>query len=156
MPNSEIRALYRYLSDLNFDQFKTSFKEGGLLYDYFSEARYTGESLLDLALRRLDFFASLRIAGPWATLTDILKFSPSLEMTQLLIKKGADIHSVDEDGRNLLFFAKSIDIAKFLIEQGLDVNHRDYNDDTPIKFLIKGNHKSCRVAKFLEDLEDGI
>ncbi len=53
----------------------------------------------------------------------------------LLIKSGLDIHSLDNNGRTLLFNPLLADIYILLIEAGCDINHRDHNGQTAFDFL---------------------
>ena len=56
-----------------------------------------------------------------------LLFDPGLTLdeAQELIKNGADIHQVDQQGQNLLCYTKDIKIFKFLIEKGIDLDKAD-------------------------------
>lgn len=62
-------------------------------------------------------------------------FSVTPEVMTLLIESGLDIHSLDNNGRTLLFNPLLADIYVLLIEAGCDLNHRDHNDQTGFDFL---------------------
>lgn len=53
----------------------------------------------------------------------------------LLIGSGLDIHSLNNNGRTLLFTPLLADIYILLIEAGCDINHRDHNGQTAFDFL---------------------
>lgn len=58
---------------------------------------------------------------------------PHLKKVQMLVRYGADIHTVDNCGKPLLWSALAVrahDVAKWLIEQGVDVHHMDKNGGT--------------------------
>ena len=57
----------------------------------------------------------------------------SLEKVQMLVRYGADIHTVDNCGKSLLWSALAVrahDVAKWLIEQGVDVHRMNKNGGT--------------------------
>lgn len=62
-------------------------------------------------------------------------FSVTPEVMTLLIESGLDIHSLDNNGRTLLFTPLLADIYILLIEAGCDINHRDHNGQTAFDFL---------------------
>ncbi|EAB1940367.1 hypothetical protein JXW80_000035 [Salmonella enterica] len=62
-------------------------------------------------------------------------FSVTPEVMTLLIESGLDIHSLDNNGRTLLFNPLFADIYILLIEAGCDINHRDHNGQTAFDFL---------------------
>lgn len=62
-------------------------------------------------------------------------FSVTPEVMTLLIESGLDIHSLDNNGRTLLFKPLLADIYILLIEAGCDINHRDHNGQTAFDFL---------------------
>lgn len=57
------------------------------------------------------------------------------DVMTLLIGSGLDIHSLDNNGRTLLFTPLLADIYILLIEAGCDINHRDHNGQTAFDFL---------------------
>lgn len=63
------------------------------------------------------------------------KFSVTPEVMTLLIESGLDIHSLDNNGRTILFNPLFADIYILLIEAGCDINHRDHNGQTAFDFL---------------------
>lgn len=63
------------------------------------------------------------------------KFSVTPEVMILLIESGLDIHSLDNNGRTLLFNPLFAYIYILLIEAGCDINHRDHNGQTAFDFL---------------------
>ncbi|MGC6096748.1 ankyrin repeat domain-containing protein [Citrobacter portucalensis] len=62
-------------------------------------------------------------------------FSVTPEAMTLLIESGLDIHTLDNNGRTLLFNPLLADIYILLIEAGCDINHRDHNGQTAFDFL---------------------
>ncbi|QXA74139.1 ankyrin repeat domain-containing protein [Klebsiella aerogenes] len=62
-------------------------------------------------------------------------FSVTPEVMTLLIGSGLDIHSLDNNGRTLLFTPLLANIYILLIEAGCDINHRDHNGQTAFDFL---------------------
>lgn len=62
-------------------------------------------------------------------------FSVTPEVMTLLIESGLDIHSLDNNGRTLLFTPLLADIYILLIEAGCNINHRDHNGQTAFDFL---------------------
>jgi ankyrin repeat protein len=71
----------------------------------------------------------------------------SLPQARLLIKQDAKVDAVDKLGRTPLFFAHNTDMVDLLIDSGADVNHRDKNEQTPIKRMtVKGAIKRMQRA----------
>uniref|UniRef100_A0A1B0D518 Uncharacterized protein n=1 Tax=Phlebotomus papatasi TaxID=29031 RepID=A0A1B0D518_PHLPP len=67
---------------------------------------------------------------------------------ELLIKRGADVHTIYKDGRTALHAAivkdnKSWDCAKMLLRAGVDVNRPDNYGYTPVHIAALNEFSSC-------------
>ena len=65
---------------------------------------------------------------------------------EALVKAGADVKTVDRDGRNILHLAKgwSKDMYKILIEAGVDVNARAFSsEETPLMKCLRYSDYEC-------------
>lgn len=79
-------------------------------------------------------------------------FSVTPEVMTLLIESGLDIHSLDNNGRSLLFTPLLADIYILLIKAGCDINHRDHHGQTAFDFLQSSQYDialACSV--YLKD-----
>jgi ankyrin repeat protein len=54
----------------------------------------------------------------------------TLEEARELIKNGADVNMINQDGITPLFFVLNVEIAQLLIENGANVNHRNRHGKT--------------------------
>ena len=55
----------------------------------------------------------------------------------MLIEAGADVNSVDRDGRTPLFGHHFVDVDSLLLAAGADVNAEDHRGNTPLFVLIQ-------------------
>lgn len=81
-----------------------------------------------------------------------LHVSGNLEVTQLLIDKGADIDMLDSEGETALYLAcwgGNIDKASLLIKNGANVNHIDPEGKTPL--YAAGLKENKPLVKLLVD-----
>lgn len=69
-----------------------------------------------------------------------------------MIKAGADINAIDNNGRTPLFYvarySKTAKTVEALLKLGADINTRDNNGDTPLFMAAYGN-KNPEVIKAL-------
>ena len=54
------------------------------------------------------------------------------EVAELLVTNGADIHVKNNYGKTPLHYASSVEIAELLLTNGADVNTKDYDGNTPL------------------------
>ncbi|XP_059176234.1 serine/threonine-protein phosphatase 6 regulatory ankyrin repeat subunit B-like [Physella acuta] len=74
----------------------------------------------------------------------------SVEVVNVLLKGGANVHAVDEDDRTPLHIASifgDLDIVKSLIKAGSNINAVDKFGNTPLFFSLLYNHRE--LAKYL-------
>jgi ankyrin repeat protein len=77
----------------------------------------------------------------------------SLEIAELLIKKGAELDTKDINGTTALMLASHFelyDIVNLLIDKGVKMNTRDNNGTTALMMAVAEN-KSPKIAKLLID-----
>ena len=77
----------------------------------------------------------------------------SPEVVQLLLKNGADVDGISNDGSTPIFSARGnyidpITVTKLLIKAGADVNHVNKYGMTPLK-LASGPNGNKEVAQLL-------
>ncbi|CAO2611807.1 POTE ankyrin domain family member A [Lemmus lemmus] len=65
-----------------------------------------------------------------------------VEVAEFLVKKGADIHVVDDMRRNTLMYAVrcgSKDIAMLLLQKGIDFFYKDVFGWTALRYAVEGH-----------------
>jgi hypothetical protein len=84
----------------------------------------------------------------------------AVEVTRILLEKGADVNAVDDKWKTALHMAAdnqngvSTEVIKFLVENGADVNVTDDQNRTALHFAVKNKKgASVEVIRFL--LENG-
>ena len=85
------------------------------------------------------------IGGPCGTALHAVAATNDLDITQLLLRHGADVNSVDWRGRTPLLFASvkgHLDVVRCLLEHGADANAKDR-----VKY-ITSLHMAARNGKF--------
>ncbi|TDX51126.1 ankyrin repeat protein [Orenia marismortui] len=81
-----------------------------------------------------------------------------LEVIKLLLKAGADVNSVDENGVTILMHASAVgnlDVVKMLIKNGANVNARAKNGLTALEGAQKmlEGVRDRRISKCIEVLK---
>jgi hypothetical protein len=79
------------------------------------------------------------------------------EVTEILLRSGADPNSRDEKGQTPLHLTESPEVARLLVKHGAKINLRDKDGETPLKRAlgqcIQGyGHVDTRVADYVEAL----
>jgi len=78
---------------------------------------------------------------------NMLMLSNDQDISELLIKYGADIHHISAAGYTVLTYLSDKhfidkDNIKFLLDQGLDIDAMDKNDYNPVFYAVKYNNES--------------
>jgi ankyrin repeat protein len=61
------------------------------------------------------------------------------QVVKILIESGADVHALDQDGKNVLHLAaysRSAAAMRLLINEGVDINAVDKNGNTPLHYAV--------------------
>ena len=77
-------------------------------------------------------------------------YDGSVEISRLLIEKGADVRAVDESGASVLEIAASVDnleVARLLVAKGADVNTTDKDGYTPLGDAVSAGDRSAELVK---------
>lgn len=69
---------------------------------------------------------------------NVLFHARDFNQMELLIKYGADINSVDENGNSLLF-NENLNVIKFFIAKGININHLNHSGLNFLDYFIKEN-----------------
>lgn len=69
---------------------------------------------------------------------NVLFHARDFNQIELLIKYGADINSVDENGNSLLF-NENLNVIKFFIAKGVNINHLNHSGLNFLDYFIKEN-----------------
>lgn len=71
----------------------------------------------------------------------------SMDVVEMLLARGSNIHATTTRAETALHLAKSADVIEFLIEQGLKVNALDDNQDTVLhRAVARADIRACMVV----------
>lgn len=76
-------------------------------------------------------------------------FKNRFDIVQILLEKGADIHTDDDAALREAMRNGYLDIGRYLVEQGADPNAKDENGKTPLHLAASKNRFD--IAKVLRD-----
>ena len=115
-----------------------------LLFDYGTDGnkinRWGWDSLLENGLSQqvLDLFfiqgLNPNLICDGTRLLEIF-FSASLDLADHLIKAGADVHFLDNNGQSYLHRSGDVRLTEFLVGLGLDIELKDILGKTPIEYV---------------------
>ncbi len=93
--------------------------------------------------------------GETALMQAVLAHPPHLDVVNLLIEKGADLHAKNKNGEVLMYAVaderQCPELVKLLLDRGGNVNARDADGDTPLMRAVNGFriNISLEVVKLL-------
>jgi len=127
-PSTEfIQHVLDYGYDINYkDEFENTLLHFASASNYPESVSYFLAKGLDLESKNIDGSTPLRMAAGVCDNTQVL---------QTLIDAGADIHTIDNDGENLLITAArnpNPEITKFVLKLGFDTEDRDNDGFTAL------------------------
>lgn len=75
---------------------------------------------------------------------------PHLDLAELLLQNGADVHARDRAGATPLHFAAYPSMAAVFLRHGADINARDRNGDTPLHAQSGENGSLAMIMMLLK------
>ncbi len=122
------------------------------LKKFFDDQKTRTGTITDNAAAMKDYVSSVRdVNARYKNGNTLLHYAANrgyLEVTALLLKKGADINARDKDGRTPLHEAmayRRYDVARFLVENGADMTVKNKDGETPLISIVYMDNKKTAV-----------
>ena len=110
--------------------------------------------------KQTTFLVNLQTFVPFGSLLQVLPFRFSLmgnvDIARMLIERGANVSTQDEDGPTALHLASEndVDLARMLIERGADVSARKKDGWTALHLASRNGHPD--LARMLVECSTGL
>jgi len=123
-----------------------------VLKQFFKNQKTPIETVADDPAAMKDYVSSVKdVNARYKNGNTLLHYAANrgyLDVTALLLKKGADINARDKDGRTPLHEAmayRRYDVARFLVENGADMSLRNKDNETPLISIVYMDNKKAAV-----------
>ena len=87
--------------------------------------------------------------GPKGPARTALISIPNLETANFLIKLGADVNAISDNGKSALHCVSDIEVAKLLIDRGLNANARDERGNNPLHYYYEETPSNLDIMAYL-------
>ncbi len=115
----------------------------------FSASRYGFIDLLNILLAKKINVNFTNNSWAFRTAFMFASMGSHIEILNVLLASGADLHAVDSYGKTALMYAGSVGVVKFLLSRGINIDAVDDQGNTALIEAVK-SHKIGSVKALLE------